>query len=389
MPADWIRYDQARVNPALIGASAVVHSLRTLPFQRSWANSLQEVQLRREVEGTSQIEGAEFVADELDEAIAGQTGDSATRSQKQVAAAVVTYRWIAGLPNDQRVNTDLICTIHSKMVTGADEDHCTPGRLRGAGKNVRFGIPAHRGALGGEECARSLIQLCQAFGSSFTDHDPIVQALAFHYHLAAIHPFEDGNGRTARAMEALLLQRTGLRNELFIAMSNYYNDERSTYIATLAEVRAHDYDLTPFLLFGLRGVEIQCKKLADEITTNVRKALFRNQMFDLFNRLASQRKRVIAHRQIEILKVLLAGDQLLQDLWVRLEPKYSKLRHPLKAFYRDIASLIGLRAISYRNLGNKKFSMFVRLEWPTEITEQEFFKVIKQLPKAKTYDFLS
>ena len=51
------------------------------------------------------------------------------------------------------------------------------------------------------------------------DHDPIIQALAAHYHVAAMHPFLDGNGRTARALEALMLQRAGLRDTCFIAMS--------------------------------------------------------------------------------------------------------------------------------------------------------------------------
>jgi Fic family protein len=39
---------------------------------------------------------------------------------------------------------------------------------------------------------------------------------------AAMHPFADGNGRTARALEALLLQRAGLREACFIPMSNYF-----------------------------------------------------------------------------------------------------------------------------------------------------------------------
>ena len=82
--------------------------------------------------------------------------------------------------------------------------------------------------------------------------DPLIQALAVHYHVAAIHPFEDGNGRTARALEALLLQRAGLRSSCFIPMSNYYYDEKPAYLAALARVRAQDHDLTTFLKFGLR-----------------------------------------------------------------------------------------------------------------------------------------
>jgi len=123
----------------------------------------------------------------------------------------------------------------------------------------------------------------------FSEHDPLIQALALHYHFAAMHAFLDGNGRAARALEAVMLQRVGLRDTLFIAMSNYYYEEKTNYLKSLAEVRAADHDLTPFLAFGLRGVEIQCHHLFVEIRKNVAKALFRNVMFDLFNRLRTAR----------------------------------------------------------------------------------------------------
>ena len=53
-----------------------------------------------------------------------------------------------------------------------------------------------------------------------------------------MHPFLDGNGRTARALEALMLQRTGLRDTLFIAMSNYYYEHKINYLNALNDTRA-------------------------------------------------------------------------------------------------------------------------------------------------------
>ena len=93
----------------------------------------------------------------------------------------------------------------------------------------------------------------KAVQQEFPQHDLLIQALALHYHFAALHPFLDGNGRTARAVEALMLQRAGLRDSLFIAMSNYYYDEKEAYLTKLKEVREREHDLTPFLHFGLKG----------------------------------------------------------------------------------------------------------------------------------------
>jgi hypothetical protein len=170
-------------------------------------------------------------------------------------------------------------------------------------------------------------------------------------------------------------------------MSNYYYEEKNDYLKTLAHVRANDHDLTPFLLFGLKGIELQCKRLFDEIKKNISKALFRNIMYDLFVRLQSSRKRVIADRQIEILKVLLDGNQTLENLHKRLSHLYKGLSNPSKAFYRDINELIALKAISYTKV-QSTYNMFVRLEWATEITESDFFKQLKELPKAKSHGFL-
>lgn len=197
-------------------------ALTMMPYQRSWADQLQQLQLKREVAGTSRIEGAEFTERELDAAMEQTPAQLATRSQRQAAAAIRTYRWIGRLPADRPVDDTLIKEIHSQLVTGCDDDHCPPGQFRGPDQDVTFGAPRHRGVDGGDSCVAALCELLSAISSDFHGHDPLVQALALHYHIAAMHPFLDGHGRTARALEALMLQRVGLRDTLFIAMSNYY-----------------------------------------------------------------------------------------------------------------------------------------------------------------------
>jgi len=389
-PDNWIRYDFTKVALSLMSAKAAILSLTNIPYQRSWTEQLQVVQLKREVAGTSRIEGADFTEKELDAAMSESPEQLFTRSQKQAAAAVRTYRWIAQLSSDRSIDSDLIREVHRMIITGADDDHCPPGELRKHDVNVTFGMPAHRGAEGGEECESAFEELCRAVQEQFREHDPLIQALALHYHFAAMHPFLDGNGRTARALEALMLQRVGLRDTLFIAMSNYYYEEKNNYLNTLAQVRAADNDLTAFLIFGLKGIEVQCNRLFAEIRKNVAKALFRNVMFDLFNRLLTTRKRVIAERQIELLKLLLSVDVLtLEELEKRTAAIYKPLRNPYKALIRDINYLLRLRAIGYNKLPENRYELFARLEWPTEITETEFFESVKEMPKAKTHGFLS
>src|SRR5947207_7045715 len=102
LPRNWIRYDPVAVIGELVDAKAAVLSLTSIPYQRSWADRLQELELKREVAGTSRIEGADFTDRELDEAISDKPAhDLLTRSQRQARAAVTAYRWLERLPLDR------------------------------------------------------------------------------------------------------------------------------------------------------------------------------------------------------------------------------------------------------------------------------------------------
>lgn len=392
LPDNWIKYDAREIAQALAEAKATVIALRAIPYQKEWVDKLQKMELKREVAGTSRIEGADFTEREFEVAVRSEensTENLLTRSQKQARSAIHTYNWIATLPHDMPVNEKLISEIHSRIVTGADDDHCEPGRIRSQDQNVNFGQPRHRGASGGVECLEAFRSFASALQREYIEHDPLIQALAAHYHLAAMHPYLDGNGRTARAMEALLLQRAGLRDTCFIAMSNYYYDEKIAYLAKLSKVRENKHDLSEFLIFALKGIAIQGQRLTQEIQVQLQKALFRNMMHELFNRLKTPRKRVIAKRQLAILDLLLNKNDLhLLELFKSISIHYNKLKKPWEAFTRDLNALITLRAIEFEESKDRVYVFHARLTWPTEITSTEFFKTLKSLPTAKTYPFL-
>jgi cell filamentation protein, protein adenylyltransferase len=380
-PLQWIRYRWSEIAGPLAEAKAAVLALQTMPYQRAWVEGLQQMQLKLEVAGTSRIEGAEFSERELEAALGDTPEGRLTRSQRQAAAALATYRWISTIPSDRPVDSELFTQVHRRIVTNADDDHCPPGQLRGRDQNVTFGTPPHRGCEGGEECGEALESLLQALRGPFRDHDPLLQALAFHYHVAAMHPFLDGNGRTARACEALLLQRAGLSDRCFVAMSNFYYEEKSAYLGALAQVRADEHDLTAFLQLGLRGVSVQSRRLLDAIRHQMKKALFRNVMIDLFERLKTPRKRVIARRQRAILELLLEEDGLtFLEIYKRLEAAYVQLTDSFRAFIRDVVALSHLGALHF----DRPDRYTVNLDWPTEITESEFFERLKTLPRTKS-----
>lgn len=389
-PKDWISYRAAEIFDAMVDAKSAIRALTTIPYQKSWADELQEIQLKREVAGTSRIEGAEFTEQEFEEAVKLRPEELETRSQRQAAAAIRAYRWIAELEDDRRIDSDLILHIHRLLVEGADDDHCPPGQLRTQDQNVTFGAPRHRGVDGGRNCEEVFGDYCNQIATRFQEHDPIIQALAAHYHLAAMHPFLDGNGRTARAVEALFLQREGLRDTLFIAMSNHYYEEKNTYLNVLAETRAAGHDLTPFLLFGLRGIAAQCQRLFEHIRAHVARELYQNMMYKLFNRLKSPRKRVLAERQVEVLKQFLNKGEAIAVATALSETLllYLNLQNPRKAQLRDLNQLVGLGCLTVVNAGPEVL-LEVNLDWPSEISETQFYELAAKLPTATTHPVLT
>jgi hypothetical protein len=225
----------------------------------------------------------------------------------------------------------------------------------------------------------------EQFRTSFRDHDSLVQALALHNHLGALHPFQDGNGRTARAVEALLLRRASLKDSIFVSMSNYYYDEKDSYLACLSEARARGHDLTPFLIFGLNGIGIQCRRLLSEIRRHVQIALYRDVLGQMYGRLRSTKKRALAKRQLAIALRLLASDARMDhmELYDLVAAEFSGLKASFKAYIRDVNQLIKLGALSLKK-EQDRYYLSSRLEWATEITETAFFKRIGKLPRAKT-----
>src|SRR5713226_468707 len=122
LPQNWISYEPLALMNELVDAKAAVKSLKTIPFQRNWVEALQEIQLKREVAGTSRIEGADFTDRELDIALrkGATTEELLTRSQRQAHEAVQTYRWISELPNDRELDAELIREVHRRIVSRCD-----------------------------------------------------------------------------------------------------------------------------------------------------------------------------------------------------------------------------------------------------------------------------
>lgn len=84
------------------------------------------------------------------------------------------------------------------------------------------------------------------FNNSGSD-DPVVKAAIAHFWLVTIHPFEDGNGRMARAVADMTLARSEHSPQRFYSMSAQIEQERKEYYAHLETCQKGDLDITPWV----------------------------------------------------------------------------------------------------------------------------------------------
>ena len=103
----------------------------------------------------------------------------------------------------------------------------------------------------GEQVRELMARFVRWFNEgSPTGWDPVVRAIVAHFYVVSIHPFGDGNGRTARAVESFLLYRAGVNARGYYSLANYYYQHRDQYIHSMNDVQLRgSQDLTGFVVF--------------------------------------------------------------------------------------------------------------------------------------------
>ena len=84
--------------------------------------------------------------------------------------------------------------------------------------------------------------------------NPVILAGISHYEVARIHPFIDGNGRTARLLASLILYKRDFDHRRFFALDDYYDSDRQAYYNALKTAQNENNDITQWLEYFTEGV---------------------------------------------------------------------------------------------------------------------------------------
>ena len=149
----------------------------------------------------------------------------------------------------------------------------------------------------GETVIRDLLANWERFMHDNTELDPLIRMAVGHYQFEAIHPFDDGNGRTGRVLNSLFLIQEGLLNLPILYLSRYIIQHKADYTRLLHQVTAGQ-SREEWLPYLLRGVEdtarwttakiAAIRALAEHTATQVRDQLPRLYSRELVDTLFEQ-----------------------------------------------------------------------------------------------------
>ncbi|WP_336952422.1 Fic family protein [Sphingobium aromaticivastans] len=143
-----------------------------------------------------------------------------------------------------------------------------------------------------------------------TGIDPVLKAGIAHLWFVSIHPFDDGNGRIARAIADLALARSEKTAQRFYSMSAQIRQERNTYYDLLEATQKGDADITPWLEWFL-----ECLGRAFEGAEQTLSAvLYKASFWERFGKIS------INERQRNIINRLLNGfeGKLNSSKWAKI-----------------------------------------------------------------------
>ena len=247
------------------------------------------------------------------------------------------------------------------------EDHVAPGRVRTTSVSVgAYRCPHWRDA-------EYLLDRFCAFLNDFVppagnEHAfSILKAVFAHIYLVWIHPFDDGNGRTARLVELAILLEAGLPQPACHLLSNHYNLTRSEYYRQLARSSRKENGIFDFAAYALAGLVDGLREQIEYIRGHQWDAAWINFVYEQFREtrgVQDRRRRSLVLALSQSKKEVRTGE--LPNLNADLAREYARVTR--RTLLRDVDSLLqlGLLARGRNGVRANRERILAFLPWRNE-----------------------
>jgi Fic family protein len=239
-------------------AQSKCEHLAGVPLQPNVAEQLHKLYLAKGALASTAIEGNTLSESDVMKLLEGklklpQSKQYLEREVQNIVDACNAVVESCVRSNPRGIDKAAIEVFNRLVLKGlAIDEAFVPGEVR----RHEVGVARYRGAPT-EDCGYLLEKLCSWLGGLQNNQTPVVfailKAVLAHLYLAWIHPFGDGNGRTARLVEFYLLVSAGVPSPAAHLLSNHYNETRALYYRQLDASSRSGGDVVPFIVYAVQG----------------------------------------------------------------------------------------------------------------------------------------
>jgi Fic family protein len=262
-------------------ARALIENSALVP---AWEAKFRDDALKRSVHYGTKVEGNDLTEEQANQIVSlNDLADSQTAIQRAGIIArdrdvqeVINYRnvmtwidqWEKFVTKPTVISEDILKTLH-KLTTQRLLEQQYIGNFRDKQvvvRSARDHSVAFRPPL-----AVEIPTLVDEFfrwlnNPSTQELHPIFRAAITHYQMVYIHPFIEGNGRTARALATLVLYSSGYDFKKFFSLEKYFDDDVEKYYEALLSVQqTQQHDLTYWLEYFCYGLAIEIEKIKMQV----------------------------------------------------------------------------------------------------------------------------
>lgn len=296
--------------------------------------------IMEEAIASSQMEGASTTRKVAKEMLRKQAKPK-DESQQMILNNYNTIRYLSEHKNEE-LTPELLLEIHRQITEKTLDNSNDEGRFR-TDNNI-FVVNGITGEVAHEPPSFSVItktikQLCKFANEDSTFIHPIIKAIIIHFTISYLHPFVDGNGRTARSLFYWYMLKKGYWLTEYLSISRIIYKSKVQYEKAFLYTEHDDFDLGYFVQYNLKVLTQAFKELQIYLERKTQEN----------NALLEYRIPGLNERQIQIIKICQEKPSSMftsKDLETRFNVSVKTLRSDLEGLVK--AGLMETVAINKR-----------------------------------------
>jgi len=253
-----------KINKALVEIERVRGFLDAVKLKDDWIADMQREALILETHHSTHIEGTALSLEQAQGILEGKKLKGIDRDDER---ELLNYKRAMDfisqyLGKDDPITEGIIRELHKVTVKGVRGEKADPGNYR---KIQSYVVNSRtREIIYTPPTPLEVPHLMREFAdwlNKVEDLSPVLIAGIAQFQFVHIHPFIDGNGRTARLLSTLILYKTGYDFKRLFTISEYYDKNRPAYYRAIQSVRNDDMDMTGWLEYFVTGLRSQMAEI--------------------------------------------------------------------------------------------------------------------------------